>query len=92
MHTAIRAIGLIVQVVFFVAVVTFFKMHVGLVLTNSSTLDTLDQQRNPNANATSYDVGAYENFLQVFGTDTAFWLLPIESKSLKGNGVTWQRN
>lgn len=40
-HTIIRAIGLVVQVAFLVVIAMFFKFHVDLVLTNSSTLDNL---------------------------------------------------
>lgn len=40
-HTIIRAVGLIVQVSFLVAIALFFKFHVELVLSNSSTLDNL---------------------------------------------------
>jgi len=42
-HTIIRTIGSVVQLVFLVVISTFFKFHVDLVLSNSSTLDNLER-------------------------------------------------
>lgn len=58
-HSIIRAIGTIVQSAFFVVISMFFKFHVELVLGNSSTLDNLERQRNPNAGPNVYDIGPY---------------------------------
>jgi hypothetical protein len=55
----IRAIGLVIQASFFVVISMFFRFHLELVLTNSSTLDNLERQRNPNAGPNIYDVGSY---------------------------------
>ena len=57
--TIIRALGAVIQSAFFVVITMFFKFHVDLVLTNSSTLDNLERQRNPNAGPNVYDIGAY---------------------------------
>ena len=71
----------------------FFKFHVELVLSNSSTLDNLERQRNPNAGPNVYDVGPYENFVQVFGTNSLLWFFPVFPQSaLRGNGVVWNKN
>ena len=81
------------QIAFFCVITMFFKFHVELVLSNSSTLDNLERQRNPNAGPNIYDVGPYENFVQVFGTNSCLWLLPIAPQSTqRGNGVVWPRN
>lgn len=40
-HTIIRTVGLVVQIAFLIVISTFFKFHVDLVLSNSSTLDNL---------------------------------------------------
>lgn len=37
----IRAVGLVIQIVFLVVISLFFKFHVELVLENSTTLDNL---------------------------------------------------
>jgi len=60
------------------------------VLSNSSTLDNLERQRNPNIGPNVYDIGSFENFEQVFGGKAWLWPFPISSQS--GNGVTWQKN
>jgi len=40
-HFFIRALGAVIQAAFFVVITMFFKFHVELVLSNSSTLDNL---------------------------------------------------
>lgn len=92
-HTVLRAIGALIQIAFYCVIISFFKFHVDLVLENSSTLDNLERQRNPNVGPNVYNVGAYENFIQVFGTNSSLWLLPIEAKtSNRANGVVWPKN
>lgn len=40
-----------------------------------------------------YDVGPYDNFIQVFGTNSLLWPFPIASNSSqKANGVVWPKN
>lgn len=81
------------QASFFVVITIFFKFHVELVLSNSTTLDNLERQRNPNAGPNVYDIGSYENFEQVFGTNWLLWLIPISpTSSNKANGVVWPKN
>jgi palmitoyltransferase len=93
LHFVIRAIGIIIQTAFFVVISMFFKFHVELVLSNSSTLDNLERQRNPNAGPNVYDIGPYENFIQVFGTNTCLWLIPVApTNSNRANGVVWPKN
>lgn len=55
----IQVIGVLIQIAFFVVISMFFRFHCELVLSNSSTLDNLERQRNPNAGPNVYDVGAY---------------------------------
>ena len=89
----IMVVGTLVQIGFFVVIFLFFKFHVELVLSNSSTLDNLLKEKNPNAPPNVYDVGAYENFTQVFGNNSCSWLLPIPpSNSNRANGVVWPKN
>jgi hypothetical protein len=92
-HTILRAIGALVQIAFYCVIISFFKFHVDLVLENSSTLDNLERQRNPNVGPNVFNVGPYENFVQVFGTNSALWLLPVEAKTTnRANGVVWPKN
>lgn len=60
--TIVRGIGLVIQLTFLIVISTFFKFHVELVFSNSSTLDNLERQRNPNIGPNVYDVGTCENF------------------------------
>jgi hypothetical protein len=92
LHTGVRIAGLVTQIAFFFPIAMFFKFHVELLLENSSTLDNLEKQRNPNVGPNVYDIGAYENFLQVFGLSKHIWLLPIADTNQKANGVTWPKN
>jgi palmitoyltransferase ZDHHC2/15/20 len=92
-HMIIRVVGTLVQVAFLVVILMFFSFHVELVLGNSSTLDNLERQRNPNAGPNVYDIGAYENFQQVFGTNSCTWLIPVApNASNRANGVVWPKN
>lgn len=92
-QTIVRSVALLTQFAFLIVIITFFKFHVELVLTNSSTLDNLERQRNPNAGPNVYDVGPYENFVQVFGTNPLLWLIPVSpAEYQKGNGVVWAKN
>ena len=89
----LRAAGLLIQIAFFIVISMFFRFHCELVFSNSSTLDNLERQRNPNAGPNVYDVGAYENFTQVFGTNSCVWFLPIApANSNRANGVVWPKN
>ena len=40
-HTVLRTAGVIMQLVFFFVILSFFKFHLELVMTNSTTLDNL---------------------------------------------------
>lgn len=92
-HTIIRTIGLLIQIAFFIAISTFLKFHIELVLSNSSTIDNLERQRNPNGGPNVYDISPYENFTQVFGTNALLWPFPVlPQSSMRANGVVWQKN
>lgn len=92
-HLIIMTISMLMQIGFFIAIIMFFKFHVELVLSNSSTLDNLERRRNNNVGPNVYNLGSYENFVQVFGTNVWMWPFPIFGSSPpKGDGVLWRRN
>jgi hypothetical protein len=92
-HIIIRTVALLIQAAFFVVIIMFSKFHVELILSNSTTLDNLERQRNPNTKTNVYDLGSYENFVQVFGTNVWKWPWPYFGESLpKGDGVLWKKN
>lgn len=95
-HVIIRLLGFGMLLGFGIVIIIFFKFHLELVLQNSSTLDNLEKARNPDQVAAKniYDVGSYENWLQVFGTNAWLWPFPMfgESGKPRGDGVDWKKN
>lgn len=67
----------------------FFKYHVGLVLNNSTTIESLDQDNKEHA---KYKLSYSENWAQVFGFDTILWFFPVFSESGRpnGDGLNWK--
>ena len=67
----------------------FFKFHVKLILSNSTTIDNMDKKNIQKSNV--YDKGSTLNWYQVFGRNKFLWLLPITGISGKpiGDGVIW---
>ena len=66
----------------------FFKFHLRLVLSNSTTIETMDKKV---LNKTTFDKGTYENWVQVFGSNPWLWAFPLFGSSGKpiGDGVIW---
>lgn len=65
----------------------FFKFHIKLVVSNSTTLDSITKVENE-----MYDFGFERNWVQVFGRNPWVWLLPITGRSGRpvGDGVNWR--
>ena len=65
----------------------FCKFHLHLVLTNSTTIENLEQ---PDT-ISKFSLGPLGNWMQVFGRNPWLWMWPIMGKSGKplGDGVTW---
>lgn len=78
--TAIVLVG----AVFALTLGTFLCSHISMVLSNETTLETMRGPifRNPED---SFDVGCYENFVQVFGRRKLLWLVPVFTTP--GDGV-----
>jgi predicted outer membrane lipoprotein len=95
-HVLTRLLGFLLLAAFGVIIAMFFKFHVELVLRNSSTLENLEKVRNPEvAEAKNlFDMGNYENWVQVFGTNAMLWPFPVfgESGKPRGDGVDWRKN
>jgi hypothetical protein len=66
----------------------FFKFHLKLILSNSTTIETMDKKV---LNKTTFNRGTKENWLQVFGSNPWLWFFPVFGKSGKplGDGVVW---
>lgn len=62
---------------FFVIMTIFFKFHIQLVTSNSTTIEHLEAKRNALGVATDqYDIGYKHNWLQVFGEQKFLWFVP----------------
>jgi hypothetical protein len=90
------AIAFILNAVIFVAILNFFRFHIGLILSNYTTLEMLDLKRkDPDGKQPQsvYDMGAYYNWMQVFGRNWCTWLIPVfgETGGPSGDGVIWPR-
>jgi len=72
-----------------VVLTAFYRFHLYLILTNSTTIENLEQAEGETV--LKYDQGTRLNWMQVFGRNPWLWLLPIYGKSGKplGDGVTW---
>ena len=74
---------------------SFYFFHLNLVLTNTTTLEHLefekekDPERKPNLGkvraADQYDVGKFYNWLQVYGSSYVLWFFPLTL--LAGNPI-----
>ena len=70
----------------------FVLYHIKLVLTNSSTIESLDQENKDKYKR--FCLSPKENFEQVFGKNKIFWFLPVINEQAKpvGDGLLWKVN
>ncbi|OMJ77992.1 hypothetical protein SteCoe_22316 [Stentor coeruleus] len=71
-----------------ITITLFFKFHVRLIMTNSTTIESMDKK---NSVKDTYNKGTRANWFQVFGRNKLLWLLPVTGISGKpiGDGVIW---
>lgn len=64
----------------------FSAFHVRLIMKNSTTIESLENNYNY-----CYSVSFYRNFTQVFGRNPWMWLVPLYGRSGKpsGDGILW---
>lgn len=78
---------------FLYIITSFYSFHVKLVLTNTTTIEHLESERNPEKQESlyRYDVGYYYNFTQVYGNRKLLWFFPItaESGNPVGDGIVF---
>lgn len=78
---------------FLYIITTFYWFHLKLVFTNTTTIEHLESERNPEKqeNLYKYDVGSYYNFTQVYGQKKLLWFFPItaESGNPVGDGIVF---
>eukprot|EP01053_Blabericola_migrator_P012209 Blabericola_migrator_1__12208@NODE_758_length_6631_cov_135_724863_g542_i0_p4_GENE_NODE_758_length_6631_cov_135_724863_g542_i0NODE_758_length_6631_cov_135_724863_g542_i0_p4_ORF_typecomplete_len320_score20_65DHHC/PF01529_20/2_2e03DHHC/PF01529_20/1_7e36DUF1129/PF06570_11/2_5DUF1129/PF06570_11/3_4_NODE_758_length_6631_cov_135_724863_g542_i014592418 len=73
------------------ALVPFTKFHMGLLVHNSTTIESMDPSFREHS---KYDLGARRNIEQVFGPNALWWWLPIHIHASRpvGDGVRWRRH
>ena len=78
--------------IFSIIITNFFKFHVGLVLKNSTTIESLDQEHQKDFQ--KFNLSPRENWEQVFGCDSLFWFIPFPTKRGRpdGDGLSWRTN
>lgn len=64
----------------------FSYFHVGLVIKNSTTIETLENSYNGR-----YSISFHRNFTQVFGNSPIWWIFPFyfQSGMPEGDGINW---
>lgn len=76
---------------FAVSVLTLLSYHCYLVLSNQSTLES---HRPPvflgGPDKNGFNLGRYQNFVEIFGDNKAFWFLPVFTS--KGDGMEFPAN
>ena len=78
--------------IFSIIITNFFKFHIGLVLKNSTTIESLDQEHQKDFQ--KFNLSPRENWEQVFGCDSLFWFIPFPTKRGRpdGDGLSWRTN
>ena len=68
----------------------FVAYHIKLVLTNSSTIESLDMENKDKYK--KFCLSPKENFEQVFGKNKFYWFLPVNIEQAKpvGDGLLWK--
>ena len=91
-HFGFVIICYIAILVFTFIISMFLKFHLKLVLNNSTTIESLDQEHK--IENTKFNIGKRQNWEQVFGTEPLLWFFPLPTKSGRpeGDGLTWKVN
>ena len=78
--------------VFSIIITMFLKFHIKLVLTNSTTIESLDTEHKKDNE--KFNLGYKQNWEQVFGVEPLLWFFPIPTKRGRpeGDGLTWKTN
>ena len=89
-HLGIVIISYVAVLIFSVVITMFYRFHLHLVLTNSTTIESLDNEHKKENE--KFNIGKKQNWEQVFGTEPLFWFVPFPTKSGRpeGDGLTWK--
>ena len=91
-HVGLAIICYIAVFIFSIIITMFFKFHIKLVLNNSTTIESLDNEHKKDNE--KFNLGPSANWEQVFGTDPLFWFFSFSTKRGRpdGDGLTWKTN
>jgi palmitoyltransferase len=91
-HAGIVVICYAAVFIFSIIITMFWKFHMKLILTNSTTIESLDTEHKKDNK--KFDLGYRQNWEQVFGVDPLFWFAPFPTKRGRpeGDGLTWKTN
>ena len=91
-HVGFVIICYLAVFVFSIIITMFLKFHIKLVLSNSTTIESLDTDHKKENQ--KFNLSHRENWEQVFGSDPLFWFFPIQTKRGRpeGDGLTWRTN
>ena len=91
-RAALVIICYLAVLIFSFIITMFLKFHIKLVLTNSTTIESLDVEHKKDY--AKFNIGKKENWEQVFGIDSLLWFFPIPTKRGRpeGDGLTWKKN
>ena len=91
-HVGLAIICYLAVFIFSIIITMFFKFHIKLVLNNSTTIESLDVEHKKDND--KFNIGARQNWEQVFGSEPLLWLIPIPTKRGRpdGDGLTWKTN
>ncbi|MCQ2816864.1 MAG: hypothetical protein MJ252_06330 [archaeon] len=89
-HNMLIILSYAFDLVFTGVITCFFKFHLKLVFTNSTTIESLEKEHQ-NENL-KFRLSLYENFIQVFGENKLLWFIPYVSEKGRpcGDGLTWK--
>ena len=93
----LTVLGVVLNCVIFGAILNFLRFHIGLIVDNYTTLEMLEMRRRcantDKLEKSPYNMGAYYNWMQVFGRNCLTWGIPIflPSEGPSGDGILWPK-
>lgn len=77
----LTVLGTILNCIIFGAILNFLRFHIGLIVDNYTTLEMLEMKRRcantDKLDKSPYNMGAYYNWMQVFGRNCLTWGIPV---------------
>lgn len=78
--------------IFLFLIGNFLKFHLVLLFNNNTTLEYLRSIKDKTPITKEFNIGCYENFVQVFGKRKILWPFPVDSIDRKYDGVHFPKS